>query len=239
MLKRGQEKNIYLSASFRFIWQPDGCQPWSKRNITVSNMKSQVYDTQVARLLKTDEFIAQESLRSIPAKVIRWNAPVGVLHSLMPKGRLRVGNSLWKSHVRVENYSPLGVVSHTNQQILGTDSGLVGLVSSNRLHWRIQGGGATRPWPPIAKEGGIIKLPIFLEREFGSIPKNSGLNRWSFQFWGTPGWDPAPGCPPPKDGRLNPPLTVGMDADWERSFSKISHWGNRTSQQLCLLQRNV
>ena len=40
-------------------------------------------------------------------------------HSLMPKGRLRVGNSLWKSHVRVENDSPLDVVSHPNQQILG------------------------------------------------------------------------------------------------------------------------
>ena len=41
------------------------------------------------------------------------------LHSLMPKGRLRVGSSLWKSHVRVENYSPLGAVSHPNQHILG------------------------------------------------------------------------------------------------------------------------
>ena len=47
-----------------------------------------------------------------------YGAAVGVLHSLMPKGRLRVGNSLRKSHVRVENYSPLGVVSRPNQRIL-------------------------------------------------------------------------------------------------------------------------
>ena len=56
---------------------------------------------------------------AISKKVQYYGAAVGVFHSLMPKGRLRVGNSLWKSHVRVENYSPLGVVSHPNQQILG------------------------------------------------------------------------------------------------------------------------
>ena len=55
----------------------------------------------------------------ISKEVQYYGAAVGVLHSLMPKGRLRVGNLLWKSHVRVENYSPLGVVCHPNQQILG------------------------------------------------------------------------------------------------------------------------
>ena len=55
----------------------------------------------------------------VSKKVQYYGAAVGLLHSLMLKGRLSVGNSLWKSHVRVENYSPLGVVSHPNQQILG------------------------------------------------------------------------------------------------------------------------
>ena len=39
------------------------------------------------------------------------------------------------------------------------------------------------------------KAFIFFESEFGSIPKISGLNPWSFQFWGILGWDPAPSPP--------------------------------------------
>ena len=42
-------------------------------------------------------------VQDLPAKVIRWNAAVGILHSLMPKGRLRVWNSLWKSYVINDN----------------------------------------------------------------------------------------------------------------------------------------
>ena len=64
--------------------------------------------------------------------------------------------------------------------------------------------------PPKAQEGAIMsfgppKLPksfyflwfIFFESEFGSIPKNSGLNPWSFEFWRYPRLEPAPSCPPP------------------------------------------
>ena len=39
--------------------------------------------------------------------------------SLMENHQLRVRNSHWKSEVRVENCSPLGVISHPNQPILG------------------------------------------------------------------------------------------------------------------------
>ena len=33
---------------------------------------------------------------------------------------------------------------------------------------------------------------VFFETEFGSIPKNSGLNPWGFQFWGYPRLGPRP-----------------------------------------------
>ena len=35
------------------------------------------------------------------------------------------------------------------------------------------------------------------ESEFGSVPKNCGLNPWSFQFWGYPRLVPSPKLPPP------------------------------------------
>ena len=38
---------------------------------------------------------------------------------------------------------------------------------------------------------------FFLESEFGSIPKNSELNPWSFQFWGYPRLGPRPKLFPP------------------------------------------
>ena len=48
--------------------------------------------------------------------------------------------------------------------------------------------------PPKAQKGGHHVFPppkssqntIFFESEFGFTPKNSGLNPWSFQFWGYP-----------------------------------------------------
>ena len=49
---------------------------------------------------------------------------------------------------------------------------------------------------------------IFFESEFGFLPKNSGLNPWRFQFWGTLAWVPSPSRPhPPKkttDGSASP-----------------------------------
>ena len=64
--------------------------------------------------------------------------------------------------------------------------------------------------PPKAQEGAIMsfappKLPknfyflllIFSEIEFGSIPKNSGLNAWSFEFWRYPRLEPHAKLPPP------------------------------------------
>ena len=65
--------------------------------------------------------------------------------------------------------------------------------------------------PPKAQEEGHHvfcpppKLPksfyflwfIFFESEFGSIPKNSRLNPWSFEFWRYPRLVPAPSCPSP------------------------------------------
>ena len=77
------------------------------------------------------------------------------------------------------------------------------------VHWRIQGGGATRPCPPKAPSCVLTPPPksshffylffsaIFFESEFGSILKNSGLNPWSFQFWGYPRLEPRPNSPPP------------------------------------------
>ena len=83
-------------------------------------------------------------------------------------------------------------------------------VKCNDTHWRIQGGGNPAMAPPKAQEGGHHvfwppKLPksfyflwfIFFESEFGSIPKNSGLNPWSFEFWRYPRLEPAPSCPSP------------------------------------------
>ena len=43
----------------------------------------------------------------------------GVTQSLMPNHQLRVRNSNWISKARVENCSPMGVISHPNQPILG------------------------------------------------------------------------------------------------------------------------
>ena len=71
--------------------------------------------------------------------------------------------------------------------------------------------GATRPCPPSqGHQGPSCLLPpppssqkafilyfYFFESEFGTIPKNGGLNPWSYLFWGTLGWDPAPSCPSP------------------------------------------
>ena len=41
---------------------------------------------------------------------------------------------------------------------------------------------------------------FFLKSEFGFLPKNSDLNLWRFQFWGTLAWVPSPSRhpPPPK-----------------------------------------
>ena len=69
-----------------------------------------------------------------------------------------------------------------------------GLVSSNRLHGRIQGGGNLVMAPPKPRKKGIIKLPktfsIFFESEFGSIPKKIvGEIRGVFSFGGALGWD--------------------------------------------------
>ena len=66
----------------------------------------------------------------------------------------------------------------------------------NTNHWRIQGGGPIWPWPPPKpRKGGpnghlappqnprffrIFFEIIFFESEFWPIPKNSGLNPWSF-----------------------------------------------------------
>ena len=101
-------------------------------------------------------------------------------------------------------------------------------------HWRIQEGGQPGDWlgnrdwpcPPNAQEGGHNvycppqqKLPksfIFFKNEFGSIPKNSGLNLWSSQFWGTLGWDLVPSPPPP----LNP--AAGLANGWESSGTFLS-----------------
>ena len=41
------------------------------------------------------------------------------------------------------------------------------------------------------------KKNFFFESEFASIPKNSGLNPWSFQFWGHPRLGPRAKLPPP------------------------------------------
>ena len=73
------------------------------------------------------------------------------------------------------------------------------------------GGGNPAMAPPKAQEGGpscllppkapkklLFLLFIFFESEFGSIPKNSGLNPWSFEFWRYPRLEPRP--PPPKTG---------------------------------------
>ena len=66
------------------------------------------------------------------------------------------------------------------------------------IHWRIQGGGSTRPWPLKARMGPSCPLDpqkslfLFFEREFGSISKNSLLNPWSFQFWAYPRLGPGP-----------------------------------------------
>ena len=75
------------------------------------------------------------------------------------------------------------------------------------MHWRIQGANLEAPACPPSPERGIsCLLPpppklqknfFSFESEFGSIPKNSGLNLWSFSFGGTLGQDPAPSCPPP------------------------------------------
>ena len=42
---------------------------------------------------------------------------------------------------------------------------------------------------------------MFFESEFGLVPKNSGLNLWRLQFWGTLAWIPSPSqrpLPPPQ-----------------------------------------
>ena len=44
--------------------------------------------------------------------------PSMAVQSLMFKLQLRVGHLLKRSKVRVENYLPLGVISHPNRQIL-------------------------------------------------------------------------------------------------------------------------
>ena len=71
--------------------------------------------------------------------------------------------------------------------------------------------------PPKAQEGGAIMsfapqssqkafifyCSFFFESEFGSIPKNSGLNSWSFEFWRYPRLEPRAKLhppPPPKTG---------------------------------------
>ena len=51
--------------------------------------------------------------------------------------------------------------------------------------------------------------------EFGSIPKNSGLNPWSFQFWGYPRLGPRPKLPPPKTG--------GWIRQWLPTFQIVAH----------------
>ena len=76
-------------------------------------------------------------------------------------------------------------------------------------HWRTQGGNPAMPpkprpsgaimsfAPPPSSQKAFILYFYFFESEFGTIPKNGGLNPWSYLFWGTLGWDPAPSCPSP------------------------------------------
>ena len=52
--------------------------------------------------------------------------------------------------------------------------------------------------PPKLPKSFYFVLFLFFESEFGSIPKNSGLNPWSIEFWRYPRLEPAPSCPPLK-----------------------------------------
>ena len=49
-------------------------------------------------------------------------------------------------------------------------------------------------WPQKLKH---FYFYLFFESEFRSIPKNSVLNPWSFQFWGYPTLGPRAKLPPP------------------------------------------
>ena len=53
-------------------------------------------------------------------------------------------------------------------------------------------------FPPKAPKKLLFLLFIFVESEFGSIPKNSGLNPWSFEFWRCPRLESRAKLPPPK-----------------------------------------
>ena len=62
---------------------------------------------------------------------------------------------------------------------------------------KAQEGGHHVFWPPKSPKKLLFLWFIFFESEFGSIPKNSGLNPWSFEFWRYPRLEPAPSCPSP------------------------------------------
>ena len=53
-----------------------------------------------------------DDFSGIALTVVFWQSPIS-------KHQLRMGNSPLIAEVRVENYSPLGVISHPKRQILG------------------------------------------------------------------------------------------------------------------------
>ena len=65
--------------------------------------------------------------------------------------------------------------------------------------------------PPKLPKSFYVSLFIFFESEFGSIPKNSGLNPWSFEFWRYPRLEPRAKLPPPPLNRRLDLLVMMID----------------------------
>ena len=97
------------------------------------------------------------------------------------------------------------------------------------LNWRIQRGGGNltmAPQSPGRRSSCLLalqKLPksfyfYFFESEFGSIPKNSGLTPWNFQFLGYPRLEPRARFPPPPSLK---PAAGSASAVFSRIYATI------------------
>ena len=106
----------------------------------------------------------------------------------------RVWHQLWDTLYIKKN---IVSASYYNEPMYTSTGGSRGGGQPGHGPLKAQDGGHHVFWPP--KSSQKVLFITFFESEFGSIPKNSGSNPWSFQFWGTL-VGPAPSSPPKTGG---------------------------------------
>ena len=145
-------------------------------------MTSQVYDTRVARLLKTDYFIAQESSRSTcesdSLKCCCWRFALTNAKGSFESGKFTLkitceSGKLFTTECRLPHKS-------TNFETLLV-AWLVWLVPIGCTR-ESRGGGGNPAMGPQSPERRNHKAPNFFKKWIGVHPKNSGLNPWRLEF---------------------------------------------------------